>query len=224
MNYFYSSKATCFHDRNCTYVAKIAPLEFRASAEMPENLYMCGKCRRDMLIRRACSPRTKQMGQIKYFLHQCCLDDVSLKRYILQDNMKMYITADNELMIHCNEDTWKVSRDETGELTLWHNNYVRISETERYVRRITDGFHKQICDTRWLKNILDYVESYTWEKHLIGEEKKAEREEAARQALVENMAAETAATSADAASDDKNKKRRGIFGWLSRMMERLKMH
>jgi hypothetical protein len=54
-------------------------------------------------------------------------------------------------------------------LSLWHNNYVKTSETERY---ITEGFHNQNVDRKKLVQILKYIEGYSWQIHLERENEK----------------------------------------------------
>jgi hypothetical protein len=77
--------------------------------------------------------------------------------------MKFHATALDEMQVEYGEDTWIIKGLDTEMLSLWHNNYVKTSATERY---ITEGFHNQNVDRKKLSVILDYIEKYSWQKHL----------------------------------------------------------
>jgi hypothetical protein len=84
--------------------------------------------------------------------------------------MKFHATDLDEMQVVYEEDTWLIKGLNSMKLSLWHNNYVKTSETERY---ITDGFHNQnVGDKKDLQQILQYIEGYSWQVHLEHEKEK----------------------------------------------------
>jgi hypothetical protein len=83
--------------------------------------------------------------------------------------MKMHATTLGEMQIQYGADTWILKGLDGGKVTLWHNNYVKTSETERY---ITEGFHKQNMQGANVFMKLKYIENYSWEGHLQTEKEK----------------------------------------------------
>jgi hypothetical protein len=89
--------------------------------------------------------------------------------------MKFHATTLDEMQVEYAEDSWIIKGLNNNVLHLWHNNYVKTSEMERY---ITDGFHNQNVDRKKLIQILNYIEGYSWQKHLANENRKLLAEEA----------------------------------------------
>lgn len=179
MNYYYAEHGKYYHDRECEEIKHILPGEFCASSEIPKGKEICPKCRRKVYFRKACAPNVKQMVVCDRFFqnHQVSLNKI--RHCVMEAGMKFHAVTLEELTIQYREDTWIVKAEENQEenqgLQLWHNNYVKINETERY---ITDGFHNQGLIGFSLTQILSYIEKHTWENHLLKEEKKKMEAEA----------------------------------------------
>lgn len=90
-----------------------------------------------------------------------------IEHCVMEAGMKFHATSIEELLVEGVEDTWVVKGLYTKNLTLWHNNYVKTGPTERY---ITEGFHKQKVGHKSLSQLLTYIESYSFAKHLEHEQ------------------------------------------------------
>jgi hypothetical protein len=89
----------------------------------------------------------------------------------MEVGMKFHATSMEELLVEGVEDTWIVKGLCNKNLALWHNNYVKTGPTERY---ITEGFHKQKVENKSLTQLLTYIESYSFVKHLEKEQQTVE--------------------------------------------------
>ncbi len=163
MNYYYSLRGGWVHDKECEAVKNIAAKDFCGSEELPEGRELCPKCRRSIYIRMACSPHTKQIPFCRRIFREQGINDMWLRHFVVTAGMKFYASSLEELRVTEREDTWLIQGRTPGSLKLLHNNYVRVSDTERY---ITEGFHDQGLSGRSLLQLLRYIENYTWEKHL----------------------------------------------------------
>ena len=83
--------------------------------------------------------------------------------------MKFHATTREKLMVECREDKWIIDGLRSDEIGLWHNNYIRTGPAERY---ITQGYHKQKTEAKTLCQMLEYIEKYSFEKHLKHEAQK----------------------------------------------------
>ena len=94
---------------------------------------------------------------------------------VLNYGLKIKCEKDGELIVSGNEDTWIIKGIKGKKLSLWHNNYVITGEKERY---ITHGFHNQGLDGKSFSFLMEYINNYTFEKHLETKEitKKLEDE------------------------------------------------
>jgi hypothetical protein len=102
-------------------------------------------------------------------------------------------------------------------LHLWHNNYVKTSETERY---ITDGFHNQNFDRKKLIPILNYIEGYSWQKHLANENRKLQAE--AAEPVTEERIENVEASPVSAAVPEKKPWYRVIADWFLGVIRRFR--
>lgn len=168
--YFYDEDDTIYHDKDCDRVKEILPERFVASENRPEGKRPCKKCRRRMLLRKACSPYVKQIPQVDRLLTKGDLTDYQLEKFVYEEELKFKTDQAWELTVKGKEDTWIIKGFQTMELSLWHNNYVKTAPRERY---ITQGFHNQGMDGKRLYSMLTYISAYTFERHLAGEEKAA---------------------------------------------------
>lgn len=190
--YFFAETGNTYHDKDCACIKAILPGSFMASATVPEGLKPCKKCRRRMYLREACSPYVKQIPAVDRLLMGSGIMDFHLEKFTFADGLKFKIAAEDELTIKGKEDTWLVKGFDRNYLTLWHNNYIKIAPRERY---FTQGFHNQGLDGRKLYSMLEYIASYTFEKHL-------EAEDRAEQARLDEIRAE----------EIRNRKENSVFG------------
>ena len=173
MLYFYESSGKYYHDRDCAEVKQIAPEQFAASEKIPDK-EICPKCQCRIYIRKACYPNTKQIGICDKILRDHGVSLGKIKHCVMDIGMKFHATSMEEFWVEGAEDTWIVKGLCNNHLTLWHNNYVKTGPTERY---ITEGFHRQKVENKSLTQLLTYIESYSFVKHLEKEQQSVELEE-----------------------------------------------
>lgn len=169
MKYFYAVTGRYYHDKECEDVKGISIGDFCASEEIPTGKAVCPKCRRKIYFRQACAPNAKQIPVCDRIFRNHRVADVQIMHFVLEAGLKFHATTLHELTVEGAEDVWIIRETEGQQLQLWHNNYVKTSETERY---ITEGFHNQGLKGKSLLQMLQYIEGYTWEKHLQGEAAK----------------------------------------------------
>jgi ssDNA-binding Zn-finger/Zn-ribbon topoisomerase 1 len=169
MFYYFSETGRYYHDQDCIFVKEILPEQFHASETIPEDKEICPKCRRLIYFRKATYPNAKQSGICNRIFLNRWVSNSRISHYTMDIGMKFHATTLDEMRVEYGEDTWIIKGLDTDMLSLWHNNYVKTSETERY---ITEGFHNQNADRKQLSVVLDYIESYSWQKHLEHENDK----------------------------------------------------
>jgi hypothetical protein len=164
LSYFYSENGVYYHDRDCDAIKDIPPEEFCASDTIPDDKEICPICKRQIYFRKATYPNVKQsMVCSRIFLNHY-ITNQQASYYIMELGMKFHATDLDEMQVEYEEDTWIIKGLNSKRPSLWHNNYVKTSPTERY---ITDGFHLQnIGKRRKLLHILQYIEGYSWQVHL----------------------------------------------------------
>ena len=163
MNFYYAEDGRYFHDKDCPLTKEIAAEQFCASEDIPDGKEMCLYCRRQMYFKKACAPNGKQAPVCDRIFKNHQVSISKIEHCVMKAGMKFHAAALDEMQIECAHDHWIVKGLQTDHLSLWHNNYVKISETERY---ITEGYHRQNLEGKNLTQILRYVEGYSWEKHL----------------------------------------------------------
>jgi hypothetical protein len=187
MLYFFSETGMYYHDKECASVKEIMPEQFRASETIPEDKEICPKCKRLIYFRKATYPNAKQSGICNRIFQNQKVPNSLVSHYIMDLGMKFHATTLDEMQVEYAEDTWIIKGLNNNVLHLWHNNYVKTSDTERY---ITDGFHNQNVDWKKLIQILNYIEGYSWQKHLANENKKIlAEEEPVTEELIEQVEA-----------------------------------
>ena len=85
--------------------------------------------------------------------------------------MRFHATDYSQMQVEGVEDNWIIEGLDTRKTELWHNNYVKTGFRERY---ITEGFHKQNVENNRFEQLLSYIETYSWQKHLDNEEMRGE--------------------------------------------------
>lgn len=170
-NYFYYSKeGGLVHDKTCGWLKQIPSEDFEASSQFPAGRKCCPECARVMFLRYACRPVTKKIPICEQLLRRYQLNTQELGRLVLECGLRFEAIDMNSMKVIGKEDSWIIKEDtQYHTLELWHNNYIRLSETERY---ITDGFHNQGIYGATMKELLNCIVNYTWDKHLEGEEQK----------------------------------------------------
>lgn len=189
--YFYSRRGGDVHDRDCYLLKNISNEDFIGSEDHPEDLPECPHCFRTLLLRIGCTPNAKEIPFCNRIFTKFNLRTRQLKRYVLSEGIRFHARSLTELTVTHGEDTWLIKID-GDRLNLWHNNYVKISETERY---LTSGFHDQgVSSDNNLKKILNYIVGYTWQKHLDSEKQNEEAATAENKEIL-TMHTDTAAGS-----------------------------
>jgi len=161
--YFYDITAEVYHDKSCECIKSIDPVNFRFSEVLPEYLKPCRKCRRKIYLREVCYPYVKIIPIVDHYLSKSGIMNYQLEKYAYDFKLKFRYDTPNELIVKGKEDTWIIKGFDENLLVLWHNNYVKTGPNERY---ITNGFHKQGLEGKNIYLILEYVNDYTYAKHL----------------------------------------------------------
>lgn len=170
MNYFYDSSSGVVHDKECRMVKEISAAQFCASEEIPEGMQLCPKCMRIACFRKACAPNTKQIPVCSRIFKNNHVHNDKIRHFVMDAGLKLHATSLDALIVEGAQDTWIIKGKDEYSLQLWHNNYIKINETERY---ITEGFHNQGLNGKTMVQMLRYIEGYTWEKHLQAEAARA---------------------------------------------------
>ena len=197
--YFYSDDDTDFHDKECEAVKNILPEHFKASKERPIGFAPCPKCKRQMALREMCSPFVKQIPSVNRLLTKKKISDKQLWKYAFCYKLKMNYENQDELKVKGREDTWIVEGFDENKLTLWHNNYTKLSPIERI---ITSGYHKQDIGKMSLNLMLEYINEYTFDRHIEGEIVKNEDNPEVVQAIVDSYETLGIAQTAELVSKD----------------------
>ena len=172
IKYVYSSKDNLVHDKSCEKVHLIENECFMGSDIIPEGRIFCPDCYLNSLIRKGCEADFKKVNLYRKFFRDGCLKTRDIEKLIVDCNAQIHMDTPDILQIKCNEDSWFIKAD-SGKYMLFHNSYVILNENERYIGKY-HGFHPQGSYSKLYK-ALDYLEGYTWEKHLAH---KAEVEKA----------------------------------------------
>jgi hypothetical protein len=214
MFYFFSETGRYYHDKECDSVKEISAEQFRASETIPEDKEVCPKCKRLSYFRKATYPNAKQIGVCNRIFQNQKVPDSLVYHYIMEKDMKFHATTLDEMQVEYEEDTWIIKGLNNNMLHLWHNNYVKTSETERY---ITDGFHNQNFDRKKVIPILNYIEGYSWQKHLANENRKLQAE--AAKSVTEERVENVEASPVNAAVSEKKAWYRVLAEWVCNLFK-----
>lgn len=163
MRFVYAKSDQYVHDKSCQLVEKIKYWDFGALEELPKDREVCPHCKRRILIRNAIKCDTKRFAWYQRFFEKGGISNRVLEKFLCGTDVKLHMDTIDELIVKCNEDTWHIKMDSQGTYSLYHNNYVMVSDEERY---ITSGFHPQKHHPPYLPGILAYILAYDWQKHL----------------------------------------------------------
>lgn len=157
----FSKQGGYVHDKCCPIVPIISDEDFMASATMPEGSDKCHRCRMMMAVREACKPKPKQIQAICGLFRRKGVGTRQVEKLVFDKGYRFFLNTPNELSVETREDKWLIKIHSNQKLSLWHNNYTKISDTER---AIGEGFHKQGDFGKSIKNVLEYIDQYSWEK------------------------------------------------------------
>lgn len=163
MRFVYAKNDQFVHDKSCQLVEKIKYWDFGALEELPEDREFCPHCKRRILIRNAIKYDTKRFAWYQRFFEKGRVSNRVMENFLHDTDVTLHMDTIDELIVKCNEDTWHIKMDSQGTYSLYHNNYVMVSDAERY---ITSGFHPQKHHPPYLPGILSYIQAYDWQKHL----------------------------------------------------------
>ena len=163
-----------FHDKDCQYITSIDGKRMQAFKTRPEGMEYCPACAYRLYIRFACHPISKQIPIIERILKENDIKLGKLIHYIEVLGMKFYAESYSSLTVKCNEDTWIIKIDPNREMSLWHNNYIRVGNSDRY---ITDGFHEQHIQSDNLKYLMNYIGEYNWQEYHLKQVKLSKKRE-----------------------------------------------
>ncbi|MFI3172783.1 MAG: hypothetical protein R3Y58_10545 [Eubacteriales bacterium] len=134
--FFFEKDGGMLHDKDCATLKEIEGGNLVGSEEFPVGKEYCPYCMRRLLVRVGCAPHAKNVPLSNKFFDQYNVKTSQLRRFIMENKFHFYCENLNEMKIKGVEDCWKVIVLPSGKLELWHNNYMRVNATERY---ITDG-------------------------------------------------------------------------------------
>ena len=140
-----------------------------ASEKEPKGYSACPHCERRLFLKIACRDNPADIARVTRMFAKSGITDEQLRKLIWVKGLRFKANGSEELKVTGREDTWLIKGFEGQQLSLWHNNYNRISDTERV---ITSGFHRQRTDGHKLKELLGYTAAYTFQRHLDVEKAK----------------------------------------------------
>lgn len=171
IRFVYAKSDQFVHDKTCEQVAKIEYWNFGATEELPADRELCQQCKKKIFIRNAIKSDTKRFAWYLRFFEKGRVSNRILEQFLYNSDVKLHMDSMDELIVKCKEDTWRIKMNKQGTYNLYHNNYVMVSEEERY---ITTGFHPQKYHPPYLPGIFAYIENYDWQKHLESKTYKTE--------------------------------------------------
>ena len=172
IGFVYAKSGRYVHDKSCPLIDKIRYWDFEASENLPEGRELCPKCVREIYIRNAIKNDRKHFSHYSLFFEKGTVSNHVLEEFLYGTGAEIQMDTPDELFVKYKKDTWKIKMDENQLCRLYHNNYVMLSERERY---ITSGFHLQKDSPLYLGGVLLYLKEYDWQKHLAA--KKEEKNE-----------------------------------------------
>lgn len=184
IRFVYAKSDNFVHDKTCVLVDKIKYWDFGASEELPADREVCSQCKKRLYIRNAIKSDTKRFAWYLRFFEKGRVSNRVLEQFLCNNDVKLHMDSIDELVVKCNKDTWHIKMNAQGVYTLYHNNYVMVSEEERY---ITTGLHIQKHHPPYLPGILAYIAGYDWQKHLDSKQKVAVVEEVPEVAVEESV-------------------------------------
>lgn len=163
MKYAYSKRLWVLHDRDCVLVPMIPDEDFEMLEEFDTGMQFCSRCYRMALIRAGIGDDGKRIRAYLNFFDKVNASNKEIYKLTIVNHAKLKWEDMNTMLIHVNDDNWKIVCDTSG-LKLLHNNYLKL---EDYTRHFTTGFHEQkINGSHNINNCLNVICSYSWEQHV----------------------------------------------------------
>lgn len=170
MVYAYSAADSKVHDKACPLVKQISNQDFRASEEVPEGRWLCLHCRMMMVIRRGCGDDFKHCDWYQRFFKKGGVREEAVESLVDRFHANIRMEDRDTLLVKRGEEQWKIVLNGEKKVTLLHNNYAMLNETERY---IYGGFHNQVpVGDLTMARAMKYIEDYNWEGHLAAKAEK----------------------------------------------------
>lgn len=161
--YVYSTKNNYVHDKTCKEVEKIHYQQFRAVSEFPKDRRLCSYCKKQLHVRTMIAEDNKHFPWCYRMMEEGKVYFSVIEELATTYKVKLRMSSPDIMVVKCGEDTWQIEKVGQEQYKLYHNNYVMVSKTERY---ITDGYHEQKNHPTTLYGILRFVAKYEWTKHL----------------------------------------------------------
>ena len=141
LNYFYSILSIYVHDRQCDEVKDIEADVFSASKVIPDGMVMCLKCKRNILLRQACSGNEKQMSMAVSIFRRYWINIDLLEKCILNNDLKIVIYTPFEMAILCRGDRWIIKMNSNRKPEVWYRK-VGWSCEEKYIKNHDESTNK----------------------------------------------------------------------------------
>ena len=162
IRYVYSDKGRVLHEKHCACTDAIKDEDLVGTEEFVEGMKTCKACRKPSIIAQGIEDPENFEEYIAWY------KTVSAGKPILH---YMYVKCKmttklscKELIVRCNEDTWKMKAVEgTRKVILYHNNYRRRPDGTRVMG---NGFHIQNKNypERTFHEAINYISSYEYLK------------------------------------------------------------
>lgn len=144
LNYFYSILSIYVHDRQCDEVKDIEADVFSASKVIPDGMVMCLKCKRNILLRQACSGNEKQMSMAMSIFRRYNINIDLLERAILKSDMKIVAYTPFEMAILCSGDRWIVKMNSNKKPEIWFRKEGQTEKEQKNAVEVLDVDEKHV--------------------------------------------------------------------------------
>lgn len=106
------------------------------------NSKVCCKCANILYTRILVKSQFKDYDQVKAFHNWMNKYHIweNYKKFLYNNGVKLLRVEGNSIDFFVNEDTWRITAEENGVYTLWHNNYWQLDSGDRTFQ---DDFHYQ---------------------------------------------------------------------------------
>lgn len=154
-------KNEILHDMQCPYLGLYGDKEMQLDelVNWAKRYRCCQRCRRIALIHDGIADIENYEIYYKFFDRNRVSLDV-LKELFIQNKAKVKL-RDDYIEMHCNQDTWRISRKlENRKAKLFHNNYTKTF----FGRRVSDSeFHEQFLQKKTVEGALKYILEYDYD-------------------------------------------------------------
>lgn len=175
----YSIKSnTIVHDKDCRLVKYIPDEDLNMLTGYDGSREFCDKCKRVALLRIATNNDYKYIRKYYEFFKDA-VDNKTLEMFIIENNAKFRFTDENKncIKIKVRDDKWLLKKDDQGNFSLYHNNYVRLEGNKR---NFTDGYHLQVQRLKKPKSAyysIIVICTYSYNDHIEAEHAKTDNKD-----------------------------------------------